>query len=239
MKLRTPNSKLQTKECKRNQFVICELRFVILSSLFFACLSFSTLVAQDFKRDFKKAKELYNDGNYSSAMDAFKALMIYDRNNPYPEYACFYYSLSAHRLGFALVAKEMFVQTKKIYPQWDQLDEVNYWIAKIYLEQREYFHAWQLAKEIKDTGIKPDLDALKKISLAKVDDVETLKMLLEENPHDEIISFALAKAIGFLGIFLELYLNSNAFIFLLSLSASRTTVFSKRAGSSFSINFSP
>jgi hypothetical protein len=29
-----------------------------------------------------------------------------------------------------------------------------------------------------------------------MDDVETLKMLLEENPHDEIISFALAKAIG-------------------------------------------
>ncbi|MGC4021936.1 MAG: ABC transporter substrate-binding protein [Cyclobacteriaceae bacterium] len=34
------------------------------------------------------------------------------------------------------------------------------------------------------------------MSLSKVDDVETLKMLLEENPHDEIISFALAKAIG-------------------------------------------
>jgi hypothetical protein len=169
-------------------------------TVFVCCLllvsSLSMLVAQDFKRDFKKAKELYNDGNYSSAMDAFKSLMVYDRNNPYPEYACFYYALSAHRLGFALVAKEMFTQTKKIYPEWDQLDQVNYWLVKIYLEQREYFHAWQLAKEIKDPSIKPDLDALKKISLSKVDDVEMLKMLLEENPHDQIISYALAKAIG-------------------------------------------
>ena len=172
---------------RQNVFVCCIL--LLLSSM-------STLVAQDFKRDFKKAKELYNDGNYSSAMDAFKSLMVYDRNNPYPEYACFYYALSAHRLGFAVVAKEMFVQTKKVYPEWDQLDEVNYWLAKIYLEQREYFHAWQLAKEIKDPGIKPDLDALKKISLSKADDVEMLKMLLEENPHDEIVSFALARAIG-------------------------------------------
>src|SRR5882724_3675597 len=98
----------------RTVFVSCLL---LLSSL-------STLVAQDFKRDFKKAKELYNDGNYSSSMDAFKALMVYDRNNPYPEYACFYYALSAHRLGFAVVAKEMFVQTKKIYPEWDQLDDI-------------------------------------------------------------------------------------------------------------------
>lgn len=168
---------------------------VVCCSLFFLT-TYSSLVAQDFKRDFKKAKELYNDGNYSSSMDAFKALMVYDRNNPYPEYACFYYALSAHRLGFSLVAKEMFVQTKKVYPEWDQLNEVNYWLAKIYLEQREYFHAWQLAKEIKDPSIKPDLDALKKLSLSKVDDVEMLKMLLEENPHDEIISFALAKAIG-------------------------------------------
>src|SRR6185369_7596448 len=174
---------------------------IINGRIIFACCSLFLLsvlptIAQDFKRDFKKAKELYNDGNYSSSMDAFKALMVYDRNNPYPEYACFYYALSAHRLGFSVVAKEMLVQTKKVYPEWDQLDDVNYWLAKIYLEQREYFHAWQLAKEIKDPSIKPDLDALKRISLSKVDDVEMLKMLLEENPHDEIISFALAKAIG-------------------------------------------
>jgi len=175
---------------------ISNWRFALACCLLFFLTSFSALVAQDFKRDFKKAKELYSDGNYSSAMDAFKALMVYDRNNPYPEYACFYYALSAHRLGFSLVAKEMFSQTKKIYPQWDQLDEVNYWLTKIYLEQREYFHAWQLAKEIKDPSLKPDLDALKKIFLSKVDDVEVLKMLLEENPHDELISFALAKAIG-------------------------------------------
>ncbi|HEV8515898.1 MAG TPA: hypothetical protein VGQ59_21600, partial [Cyclobacteriaceae bacterium] len=125
--------------------------------LFVCCILFSvsSLFAQDFKRDFKKAKDLYNEGNYSSSMDAFKSLMVYDRNNPYPEYACFYYALSAHRLGFSVVAKEMFVQTKKVYPEWDQLNEVNYWLAKIYLEQREYFHAWQLAKEIKDPSIKP------------------------------------------------------------------------------------
>jgi hypothetical protein len=191
-----PNPNLKAKVPNINPFKICDLRFVILGILFLCLLSSSALVAQDFKRDYKKAKDLYNEANYSSAMDAFKALMVYDRNNPYPEYACFYYALSAHRLGFSVVAKEMFVQTKKVYPQWDQLDDVNYWLAKIYLEQREYFHAWQLAKEIKDASVKPDLDVLKKISLSKVDDVETLKMLLEENPHDEIISFALAKAIG-------------------------------------------
>jgi len=195
--MKSIDQSLQVKtKMSRLKFVfgICHRRLGIFSLLILISCSF--LSAQDFKRDYKKAKELYNEGNYSSAMDAFKSLMVYDRNNPYPEYACFYYALSAHRLGFAVVAKEMFAQTKKIYSQWDQLDEVNYWLAKIYLEQREYFHAWQLAKEIKDPSIRLDLDALKRNSLLKVDDVEMLKMLLEENPHDEQISFALAKAIG-------------------------------------------
>ncbi len=175
---------------------ILNSKFRMLNVLFFVFLFYSSLSAQDFKRDYRKAKDFYNDGNYSMAMDAFKSLMVYDRNNPYQEYACFYYALSAHRLGFSTIAKEMFLQTKKIYPKWDQLDEVNYWLIKIYLEQREYFHAWQLAKEIKDASFKSDLDALKIVTLSKVNDVETLKMLLEENQHDEQISFALAKAIG-------------------------------------------
>jgi hypothetical protein len=154
------------------------------------------LFAQDFKREYKKAKELYSDGNYSLAMDAFKSLMIYDRNNPYPEYASFYYALSAQQLGFTTLAKEMFTQTKKIYSQWDQLDEVNFWLTKIYLDQREYFHAWQLANEIKSTSLKSEISIMKANALQNVQDVEVLTMLLEDNPHDEQVSYALAKAIG-------------------------------------------
>src|SRR6267154_256192 len=196
MKYQIPNAKHPVEGCKLIRFAIGDLKFLILSMLVLCLLSCTTLFSQDFKRDYKKAKELYNDGNYSSAMDGFKPLMMYDRNNPYPEYACFYYALSAHRLGFSFVAKEMFLQTKKVYPEWDQRDDVNYWLVKIYLEQREYFHAWQLAREIHDPSLKQDLDALKKLALSKIDDVEILKMMLEENPHDELISFALAKGIG-------------------------------------------
>lgn len=196
MKLETSHSKPQTKGHNFSQFKISDLKFVLMNVMLFCLLSPVALRAQDFKKDFKKAKDLYNDGNFSSAMDAFKPLMIYDRNNPYPEYACFYYALSAHRLGFSVVAKEMFLQTKIVYPQWDQLDEVNYWLVKIYLEQREYFRAWQLAKEIHDPSMKSDVDALKKLALLKIDDVEVLKMMWEENPHDEQIAFALAKIIG-------------------------------------------
>jgi tetratricopeptide (TPR) repeat protein len=169
-------------------------RFFIVITV--VLLAQSSLFAQDFKKQYRQAKDLFSAGNYSASMDAFMPLMVYDKNNPYPEYANFYYSLSAQRLGFTTLAKQGFLQTKKIYPKWDQLDEVNYWLVKIYLEQKEYFHAWQLAKEIKNPTFTTEIDVLKREALQKVDDVETLKMLREENPQDVEIAFALAKAIG-------------------------------------------
>src|SRR5258706_2022472 len=127
IKSKIQNPKLKIERPQFGQvFAICNLRFGILNISLLIFLTCSSLVAQDFKKEYKRAKELYNEANYSLAMDAFKSLMVYDRNNPYPEYACFYYALSAHRLGFSAISKEMFVQTKKIYSEWDQLDEVDF-----------------------------------------------------------------------------------------------------------------
>jgi len=154
------------------------------------------LHAQDFKKQFKQAKDFFADEKYSEAMDAFRPLMIYDKENPYPEYANFYYALSAQRLGYINSAKESFLQTKNIYPNWEQLDEVNYWLVKIYYEQREYFHAINMAKQIKNSSMTSDLMAMKRTALSKVKDVETLKMLREENRDDTEVNRALAINIG-------------------------------------------
>jgi hypothetical protein len=165
--------------------------------LLLACLLVSAQTfAQDFKKQYKRAKDFFEEENYSAAMDAFRPLTIYDRANPYPEYASFYYALSAQRLGFNTVAKEMLLQIKSIYPEWDQLNDVNYWLYKIYLDQREYFHALKLSKEIKNNSLMRDIDALKRDALLKIDDLETLKMLLEDNPTDIEVIRALAYALG-------------------------------------------
>lgn len=152
--------------------------------------------SQDFKKQFKQAKEYFASENYSRAMDAFRPLTIYDRDNPYPEYASFYYALSAQRLGFNTVAKEMLLQTKLIYPHWEQLDEVNFWLFKIYLDQREYFRAFSIAKSIKNNSAENDINLMKREAISKVDDVETLKMLVEENPQDYEAIRALGFALG-------------------------------------------
>ena len=98
-----------------------------------------TSSAQDFKRQYRSAKELFTSEKYSEAMVAFKAITVYDQENPYSEYASFYYAMSAYRLGYHTVAKDMLLQIKSLYPKWDQMDEVNYLICKIYFDQKEYF----------------------------------------------------------------------------------------------------
>ena len=150
------------------------------------------LCAQDFKEDFAKAKQLFAAGQYSQAMDAFMPLTIYDRKNPYPEYASFYYAVSAYKLGFFSIARDQFFQIKKLYPRWEQIPEVNYWLATLFFEQGEYFQAMVATQEV-SKNFATDLESLKRFHLAKVGDVETLRMLLEENPYDRQVADAFLK----------------------------------------------
>lgn len=152
--------------------------------------------SQNYKNQFKQAKELFAKADYARAMDAFKALVIYDQSNPYTEYASYYYALSAYNMGFASVAKDMFVQMRKLYPTWVQIDEVNYFLGKIYFDQREYFQALLILKDIQQRSFRADLEAMKKNYLARVDDPEVLVMLGEEYPKDSTVAYSLAKAIS-------------------------------------------
>jgi tetratricopeptide (TPR) repeat protein len=159
-------------------------------------LFFHQAYSQDFRRQYKQAKDYFELGKYSEAMDAFKPLMVYDQENPYPEYASFYYALSAHRLGYTSVAKETFLQLKKLYPNWVQLPEVNYWLCKIYFDLGEYFQGLLVASYITDPAFQSGLTDLKRTYLARIDDVETLKMVLEDYPNDPEAARALVRLLG-------------------------------------------
>ncbi|MBK8290451.1 MAG: hypothetical protein IPK96_05320 [Flammeovirgaceae bacterium] len=154
------------------------------------------VAAQDFKRQYRQAKDLFEEASYSAAMEAFKELTVYDPANPYPEYASYYYALSAERLGYASVAKDMLLQIKKLYPTWDQMNEVNYWLCKIYFERREYFQGLLIASQITDPSFQSGLSELKRVYLANIDDIETLKMILEDYTQDKEAARALVKLLG-------------------------------------------
>lgn len=168
-----------------------------LVAIFFVLILALPAAAQDYKKQYRQAKDFFTSANYPAAMDAFNALTVYDSQNPYTQYASFYYALSAQRLGYNSVAKDSFLQLKKLYPAWSQMDEVNFWLSKIYFEQSEYFQALLLSSQIKEKkNFQDELNDLKRLHYAKIQDAETLRMILEDYPDDVEAARALVKLIG-------------------------------------------
>lgn len=162
----------------------------------FLTLTVFTASAQDYKRLYRTAKDLFIEGKYSDAMVSFKTLTVYDKDNPFSEYASYYYAVSAYRLGYVSVAKDMLLQIKKLYPQWTQMDEVNYLLCKTYFDQKEYFQALTVMDQIKDPTYISDLQNLKRVYISQVEDPETLRMMLEEHPEDVEIAKIMVKRLG-------------------------------------------
>jgi hypothetical protein len=169
-----------------------------------------TASAQDYKRQYRSAKDLFAAGKYSEAMVAFKSLTVYGKDNPYIEYSSFFYAMSAYRLGYITVARDMLLQIKKLYPKWNQMDEVNYLLCKTYFDQKEYFQARSLMDEIKNPAFVTDLQNLKRVYISQIEDPEILRMMLEDYPNDVEIAKILVKRLGLQEYHLQdtTYINS-------------------------------
>lgn len=154
--------------------------FFLLPILIF----FSPLSAQDYKRDYKSAKEFYGEKQYNFAMEGFKPMMVYDKANPYTEYASFYYALSAYHQNYFSVAKESLLQLKKLYPEWEQADEVNYWLAAVYFQQGEIFQALRMLNSMKSPRDLISIERMKNNFLYQLDDEAVVRLILEEFPGE-------------------------------------------------------
>jgi len=173
-----------------------KLKIQAIAGIFVLLILSTPVFGQDFKRQYKHARELFDEKKYSLAMEAFKPLIVYDSENPYPEYASFFYAVSAHEAGYPSVAKDMLLQIKKLYPTWNQMDEVNFRLAKIYLDQREYFQGLLVLKNIQSPSFQQDIQSMQKQYISQIEDAETLKMILEEHPENEVAAYALATTLS-------------------------------------------
>ncbi|HEY3430455.1 MAG TPA: hypothetical protein VGK39_07260, partial [Cyclobacteriaceae bacterium] len=158
---------------------------VVRAIAFFAIVNCQLLIVYcasaqtDFKQQYSISKRLFTDAKYNLAMESFKKLIPYDQNNPYTEYASFYYAVSAYHQGYLSVSKDMFNQIKTLYPTWDRLDEVNIWLAKIHFDNKDYFQGLRLLGSVTNAKAKKEIVPMKKQAISSVQDVETLRMMLE------------------------------------------------------------
>lgn len=149
--------------------------------------------AQPLQQKYSYAKALFKEGKYNLAQEVFRELIPYQNDNPFSQYASFYYALSAYHQGYRAVARDMFLQIKSLYPQWNQMDEVNLWLAKIYFDDKNYFQGLQALSEIKSSKLQKDRDAMKQQALNGLNDLHVGRALYEKYPDDEIIARKLAK----------------------------------------------
>ena len=172
------------------------VRNVIFICCFLVFVSRSTFAQVDYNKQYFNAKALFREGKYNLAMESFKPLIQYDSKNNYSAYASFYYALAAYNQGFKAVAKTSLNQLKATHPTWNKMDEVNFWMGKILLDDRDYFQALKVFATVQDKKIQQDIDVAKSAALAPITDSETLKMMLEEYPKDAVIARALAKLLA-------------------------------------------
>ncbi|HOX83615.1 MAG TPA: ABC transporter substrate-binding protein [Chryseolinea sp.] len=168
-------------------FLVCVISVLCIN------LSFAQV---DFNKQYFNAKTLFREGKYNLAMESFKPLTQYDQNNVFTEYASFYYALSAYNLNFKAVSKDAFTQLKTLHPKWEKMDEVNFWLGKIQLENKEYFVGLKTLTLITDKKLQKDVDQVKRNALRDITDLETLRRINIEYPKDEIVATYLAIALS-------------------------------------------
>jgi tetratricopeptide (TPR) repeat protein len=163
------------------------MRLPLIGLMGFFC---ATLCAQDFKRQYQSARLHFDEGRYALAFEGFKPLLVYDKNNPYPVYANFFYALSAYRLGYRALAKETLKQLTQLYPDWPSGDEARLWQAKLAFEDGDVFRALAIVGALRDEVVRSHAHRMVRYELARVEDAETLRMLLEENPDNRLVAEA-------------------------------------------------
>jgi ABC-type branched-subunit amino acid transport system substrate-binding protein len=168
----------------------------IIAFAFPLFVSLSLFAQVDYSKQYQNAKDFFRQGKYNLAMESFKPLITYDEKNQYSPYASFYYALSAYKQGYDAVARDMFLQVKKVYPKWDKTEEVNLWLGIIYLRNHDYFQGLKMLAAIQDKKQAEYLKNIKEQYLAEITDPETLKMMLEEYPTDQVIARLLARALS-------------------------------------------
>ncbi|GCC52857.1 hypothetical protein SanaruYs_30960 [Chryseotalea sanaruensis] len=153
-------------------------------------------VQVNYEQDYKNAKLLFQEGKYNLAMENFKKVIPYDKANDYSQYASFYYAVAAFKQRYYSVSKDMLNQIKMLYPNWEKTEEVNYWLALNLLETGDIFQGVKIINALKDKKLQTEANRAKENYINKITDAETLRMLAEEHPKDQVIATSLASVLS-------------------------------------------
>ncbi len=151
-------------------------------------MSFTIVQAQNINKVFQDAKALFDQREYALALVKFEPLTSMEGDNKLIPFASYYYAVSAYNAGDATTARNMFLQINQRYPNWEESNEVNYWLSQLYFESDDFSMAMRYATGIKDQKFQEDIENLKYHHLSRVSGIDRLKELLQSYPEEAVLA---------------------------------------------------
>lgn len=171
-------------------------KLTVLVLLFAISGSIFAQDGENFQKRYLNAKVFFREAKYKLAMEEFKPLIALDNQNPFSAYASYYYALSAYRDGYPALAKDMFLQVKRVFPKWTRLDDVNLWLGTIYFESNNYDLAFQALKQVGNKKLKTQIEDTKYFFLEQIEDLSLLKDLYASHNDEKTLAEVLAGKIA-------------------------------------------
>lgn len=160
--------------------------------LWISSISFS-LSAQSIRAVFDEAKSLLDQEQYALALLKFDQVRKAPQENDLTQYATYYQAVAAYHSGDPKMAKALFLQVERKYPEWAQKDELNFWLAKIELEEGNTRIGLDYLKKIESTDFVKDVNALKTKFVRQIDDVNKLWSWTQQDRDTVIAAHLLAE----------------------------------------------
>jgi len=144
------------------------------------------LFSQDTYETFIKGKKFFYKKNYSEAIFYFDSLATID--NEFKIYSIYYSGLCDFNLNKFDNAQGKFQNIKSNYSNWPQMDEVNYWLVRLLLENNKYELSFKIISDIKSNDIKKELYEFLDPKVENINDFNKLRKWYEIYPNNNVIA---------------------------------------------------
>ena len=141
---------------------------------------------RDLLKAYKKAKKYYADARYTAAQETLWPLITSAEQHELTPYALFYYALAAYRNQEPTLATATFRALATTCPDWEQREEVWYWLSQLSFEAEDYPTSMAYLNMLTAPA-----HTMKQHFIAKIQDLHQLQALWEQYPKDVHLAQAL------------------------------------------------
>ncbi|MDZ7899345.1 MAG: ABC transporter substrate-binding protein [Arcicella sp.] len=149
--------------------------------------------ASDYEIAYKKAQQNFNNNDFEKAQSEFASLCNNRVESPYLPYSFYFNALSSAKLQKYFEAKTTLKNLMILYPNWSESDEINYLLADIAFQEKNYDEAFKYGNSILKETLLDDVAEMKAHYVQQIQSTKTLSDLAKKFPNESILTEKRAK----------------------------------------------